>query len=52
MALSQLPVSIMEATLFSSIVYPMIGFHASSGHFLTFWLVVASSNLCLSALFR
>lgn len=52
MALSQLPVSIMEATLFSSIVYPMVGFHASPGFFLTFWLTVASSNLCLSALFR
>lgn len=52
MALSQLPVSVMEATLFSSIVYPMVGFHLSTGHFLTFWLTVASSNLCLSALFR
>lgn len=52
MALSQLPVSVMEATLFSCIVYFMVGFHRHYSYFLTFWGVVASSNLCLSALFR
>lgn len=52
MALSQLPVSVMEATLFSGIIYFMVGFHRSYAHFFTFWGVVASSNLCLSALFR
>lgn len=52
MALSQLPVSIVEATLFSSIVYFMVGFHMSSASFLIFWGVIASCNLCLSALFR
>lgn len=52
MALSQLPVSMMEATLFSGIVYFMVGFHMDWAYFLIFWGVVASSNLCLSSLFR
>jgi hypothetical protein len=52
MALSQLPVSVMEATLFSCIIYPMVGFHASSAYFMVFWAVVTACNLCLSALFR
>lgn len=52
MALSQLPVSIMEATLFSGIVYFMVGFHMNWAYFLIFWGVIASSNLCLSSLFR
>lgn len=52
MALSQLPVSIVEATLFSCITYFMVGFHPSAAAFFNFWAVVAASNLCLSALFR
>jgi ABC-type multidrug transport system permease subunit len=42
----------MEATLFSCISYFMVGFYAQAGYFFIFWLVVAASNLCLSALFR
>lgn len=52
MALSQLPVSILEATLFSGIVYFMVGFHVSAASFLIFWGVIATCNLCLSSLFR
>lgn len=52
MALSQLPVSVMEATLFCGIIYFMVGFHQSTVFFFIFWGVVASCNLCLSALFR
>lgn len=52
MALSQLPVSIVEATLFSCVTYFMVGFYGKAGFFYLFWLVVAASNLCLSALFR
>lgn len=52
MALSQLPVSIMEATLFSCIIYFMVGFHLSVSYFFIFWAVVVASNLCLTALFR
>lgn len=52
MVVSQLPVSLLEASLFTCIVYFMIGFYRSYSHFMVFWAVVASSNLCLSALFR
>jgi hypothetical protein len=52
MALGQLPVSVLEATLFSCIVYPMMGFHAHAAAFFTFWGVITATNACLSALFR
>ncbi|KAF6263806.1 ABC-2 type transporter-domain-containing protein [Scenedesmus sp. NREL 46B-D3] len=52
MALSQLPVSVVEATLFSCIIYFMVGFHMKVTYFFIFWVVVVASNLCLTALFR
>ncbi|WIA42005.1 hypothetical protein OEZ86_009302 [Tetradesmus obliquus] len=52
MALSQLPVSVVEATLFSCIIYFMVGFHMKVNYFFIFWVVVVASNLCLTALFR
>jgi ABC-type multidrug transport system permease subunit len=52
MALSQLPVSLLEATLLVVIIYPMVGFHAAPASFASFWGVVAACNLCFSAMFR
>jgi len=52
MALSQLPLSVIEATLFSLIMYFMVGFVRGAGYFFIFFLTCVLTSLSLSSAFR
>ncbi|PNW84179.1 hypothetical protein CHLRE_04g224500v5 [Chlamydomonas reinhardtii] len=52
LALSQFPISIAEATVFSVIMYWMIGLYGQPGYFFTFCAVMISASLAISSLFR
>ncbi|KAG2425086.1 hypothetical protein HXX76_013995 [Chlamydomonas incerta] len=52
LALSQFPISIAEATVFSVIMYWMIGLYGQPGYFFTFCAVMISASLSISSLFR
>ncbi|KAG1655082.1 hypothetical protein FOA52_010286 [Chlamydomonas sp. UWO 241] len=51
-ALTQLPITLIECTLFSLIFYFMVGFYMSAGYFFTFYVTLIATSLAISAVFR
>ncbi|GAX82873.1 hypothetical protein CEUSTIGMA_g10299.t1 [Chlamydomonas eustigma] len=52
MAVVQMPVSFLEVTLFSLIIYFMVGFYMAPSYFFTFFAICFSLSLVASGLFR
>lgn len=52
MSLAQVPISLIEASVFSLIMYFMVDLYRTPVHFFTFWMVTISNGLVSSALFR
>ncbi|GFR41754.1 hypothetical protein Agub_g2509 [Astrephomene gubernaculifera] len=52
MALTQIPLSAIEAGVFSLIIYFMVGFYRQPGYFFTFYLLMVASSMVMSATFR
>eukprot|EP00892_Ulva_mutabilis_P001385 jgi/Ulvmu1/11247/UM073_0019.1 len=53
MSLVQMPMSLVEALVFSSIIYFMVGFSTDSPrYFFTFCAVLASASLAITSIFR
>ncbi|GBF90608.1 ABC transporter G family member protein [Raphidocelis subcapitata] len=52
MALSQVPVTVLESVFFAVITYWMIGFVADAGRFFSFICICMASSLCVSSIFR
>ncbi|GLI71055.1 hypothetical protein VaNZ11_015971 [Volvox africanus] len=52
MALSQLPLSILESVIFSLIMYFLVNFYRQPGYFFTFMVIMASCSMSVSSLFR
>ncbi|GIL42549.1 hypothetical protein Vafri_515 [Volvox africanus] len=50
--LAQAPASMIDALVYSIIIYFMVGFHTSAGQFFLFYLVMASFSICCNVLFR
>ncbi|RMD42340.1 hypothetical protein DV735_g2793, partial [Chaetothyriales sp. CBS 134920] len=49
---ADIPVLFFQVSIFSLIVYFMVGLEATAGAFFTFWIVVYSTTICMTALFR
>jgi ATP-binding cassette subfamily G (WHITE) protein 2 (SNQ2) len=49
---ADLPVLFFQISLFSVILYFMVGLTVSAAAFFTFWMVVFSTTMCMTALFR
>ncbi|KAJ5921329.1 CDR ABC transporter [Penicillium verhagenii] len=49
---AELPVVLFQCTIFSVILYWMVGLKATASAFFTFWIILISITLCVNALFR
>ncbi|RMZ84249.1 hypothetical protein DV738_g493, partial [Chaetothyriales sp. CBS 135597] len=49
---ADIPVLFFQVSIFSIIIYFMVGLKATAGAFFTFWIVVYSTTICMTALFR
>ncbi|KAI1628311.1 ABC-2 type transporter-domain-containing protein [Exophiala viscosa] len=49
---ADLPIIFVQVTLFSVILYWMVALKATAGAFFTFWVLVYSVTICMTALFR
>ncbi|KIW91600.1 uncharacterized protein Z519_07567 [Cladophialophora bantiana CBS 173.52] len=49
---ADIPPLIFQVTSLSVILYWMVGLSASAGQFFTFWVVVFSATMCMTAVFR
>jgi ATP-binding cassette subfamily G (WHITE) protein 2 (SNQ2) len=49
---ADLPVLIFQVSMFSIVLYFMVGLQLSAGAFFTYWIVVFSTTMCMTALFR
>ncbi|KXZ50448.1 hypothetical protein GPECTOR_16g622 [Gonium pectorale] len=52
LATTQLPISAIEAAVFSLIIYFMVGFYMQPGYFFTFFVVMVSASMSTASLFR
>lgn len=52
MALSQLPLTLLDVVVFGTICYFMMGWYRAPGYFFVYTLVLCSSSLSVSSLFR
>ncbi|GIL61720.1 hypothetical protein Vafri_16118 [Volvox africanus] len=52
MALSQLPLSVLESVIFSLIMYFMVNFYRQPGYFFTFMIIMTTCSMSVSSLFR
>jgi hypothetical protein len=52
MALSQLPLTLLDVVVFGTICYFMMGWYRAPGYFFVYTLVLSSSSLSVSGLFR
>lgn len=50
--ITDLPIHVFQVSVFSFIVYFMVGLTASVGTFFTFWFIVFTTTMCMTALFR
>lgn len=51
-AITDIPVAMVQMTIFSLILYFMTSLQMDAGKFFTFWIVVNANTLCLVQLFR
>ncbi|EXM18559.1 hypothetical protein V3481_018957 [Fusarium oxysporum f. sp. vasinfectum] len=49
---TDIPILLFQVSVFSLIVYFLVGLTSSAGHFFTFWFVILSATMCMTALFR
>jgi ATP-binding cassette, subfamily G (WHITE), member 2, SNQ2 len=49
---ADLPVLTFQVSLFSVILYFMVGFKISAAAFFTYWILVFSTTMCMTAMFR
>jgi ATP-binding cassette subfamily G (WHITE) protein 2 (SNQ2) len=49
---ADIPVLIFQVSIFSVVLYFMVGFTATAGAFFTFWVVTFATTICMTALFR
>ena len=49
---ADIPVAIFQISIFSLVLYFMTGLTATAGAFFTFWIIVFTVTLCMTALFR
>ncbi|PNP74964.1 hypothetical protein FNYG_11688 [Fusarium nygamai] len=49
---ADIPIILLQVTLFSLIEYFMVGLTSSAGHFFTFWILLIATTICITALFR
>ncbi|KAF5572372.1 ATPase, partial [Fusarium pseudocircinatum] len=49
---ADIPVILLQVSTFSVVEYFMVGLTASAGHFFTFWVLLVSITVCITALFR
>ncbi|PYI03052.1 ATP-binding cassette transporter [Aspergillus sclerotiicarbonarius CBS 121057] len=50
--MADLPVLLFQCTIFSVVIYWMVGLKATAAAFFTFWIILFSTILCITALFR
>ncbi|KAK1140842.1 hypothetical protein N8T08_009839 [Aspergillus melleus] len=46
------PVLLFQCTIFAVVIYWMVGLKATAAAFFTFWIILFSMTLCITALFR
>ncbi|KAF5658552.1 ATPase [Fusarium heterosporum] len=49
---ADIPIILLQVTTFSLVEYFMVGLTATAGHFFTFWILLISVTICITALFR
>ncbi|PHH87936.1 hypothetical protein CDD83_8226 [Cordyceps sp. RAO-2017] len=49
---ADIPVILAQVSVFSVILYFMVGLTTTAGSFFTFWVVVVATTMCMTALFR
>ncbi|UNI23908.1 hypothetical protein JDV02_009700 [Purpureocillium takamizusanense] len=49
---ADIPVILFQVSVFSLILYFMVGLTLEAGHFFTFWAIVIATTFCMTALFR
>ncbi|PNP75260.1 hypothetical protein FNYG_11403 [Fusarium nygamai] len=49
---ADIPVILLQVSTFSVVEYFMVGLTATAGHFFTFWILLVSITICITALFR
>ena len=49
---ADLPILFLQVTTFSVVMYWMVGLKATAAAFSTFWIIVYSSTICMTAFFR
>ncbi|KAH8704060.1 ABC transporter [Talaromyces proteolyticus] len=50
--ITDIPILLFQITSFSLIIYFMVGLTSTAGSFFTFWFVILSATMCMTALFR
>ncbi|OJJ78039.1 hypothetical protein ASPBRDRAFT_191300 [Aspergillus brasiliensis CBS 101740] len=50
--LTDLPIQLFQISSFSLIIYFMVGLTSSAEAFFTFWFIILSATICMTALFR
>lgn len=49
---ADIPVILFQVSVFSLILYFMVGLTMSAGAFFTFWIIVIATTICMTAMFR
>lgn len=49
---ADLPVLLFQISIFSLVIYFMVGLTMSAAHFFTYWVIVFATTMCMTALFR
>lgn len=49
---ADIPVILFQVSIFSIILYFMVGLTSDAGIFFTFWIIVVATTFCMTALFR
>ncbi|KAJ5500535.1 CDR ABC transporter [Penicillium expansum] len=49
---AELPVVLFQCTIFSVVLYWMVGLKATAAAFFTFWIILIAITLCVNAMFR
>lgn len=49
---ADIPIMLVQITVFSIIMYFMVGFTSTAGAFFTYWILLIATTMCMTALFR
>jgi ABC-type multidrug transport system permease subunit len=49
---ADIPVLLFQVSIFSVVLYFMVGLTVEAGAFFTFWIIVFATAMCMTALFR